>query len=125
MADSLPWKIFLKTECDTPTLEEFGELIEKEGKDLVWVRKDRKWGCENLVHKVVGSMSEMKWKRVFSRKNNRREMDDVEENLRGKLSEIELEKKNTANERYLSFNWYGKLQDIKIMGPLNLSGKKK
>lgn len=63
--DALSRTIFPDTDHNVPPLNGFGELIQEEEKDPVWVWKDGKEGFEELLRRVVEILNEFESRKSF------------------------------------------------------------
>ncbi|KAI0996301.1 hypothetical protein K3495_g11880, partial [Podosphaera aphanis] len=106
VADALSRTVFPDAGNNTRPLEEFGELVQEEEKEPLWIWKDGKDGYEELLRKVAGPLKEMEMERFFSETNTGKTVDEIEENLKSNLVEVT---EGVSDEKYLISSWYGEI----------------
>ncbi|POS82380.1 hypothetical protein EPUL_006396, partial [Erysiphe pulchra] len=108
VADALSRTIFPGSDCGTPPLEEFGELVVIENQDPLWIWKDGKGGYEELLEKVAGPLNERELEKLFSNRleTNEQSFGKQKNSISSNLGEVSMGK---PLRKYAVSEWY---QDI-------------
>ena len=112
-ADALSRTVFPDPNIKTPQIEEFGEFIDRDNADPIWVWKDGKGGYEELLRKVSIPMRNAMLEDIFLNDSKEESLVIEENKLASNMSEVG---ENKPQEKYCRSEWYREIVEYLALG---------